>query len=99
LESKGGYNEIDLCSAFENGQSELDKFLKQVMDDSKRTSRMPILFWKKDRKPRLVFIRKEDVCDGFYTKLNFYMIYKTWVVINFKDFITLDDQFFFNCKI
>lgn len=99
LESKGGYNEIDLCSAFENGQSELDKFLKQVMDDSKRTSRMPILFWKKDRKPRLVFIRKEDISDVFYTKLNFYMIYKTWVIINYKDFITLDDQFFFSCKI
>lgn len=99
LESKGGYNEIDLCSAFDKGQSELDKFLKQVVDDSKRTNRLPLLFWKKDRKPRLVFIRKQDIITEFYEKLNYYMIYNNWVVINFEDFIKLDDQFFFSCEI
>jgi hypothetical protein len=99
LESKGGYNEIDLCSAFDKGQSEIDKFLKQVMDDSTRTNRLPILLWKKDRKPRLVFIKKENLSKDIYEKFDYYMKYNEWVVVNFDDFIKLEDQFFFNCKI
>lgn len=96
LESKGGYNEIDLCSSFEGGQSEIDKFLKQVKEDSKRTNRLPILLWKKDRKPRLAFIRQEDIDNDQYKNFDYFMKYKNWIILNFKDFLSLEDQFFFN---
>ncbi len=95
IESKGGYNEIDLCSAFSKGNSELDSFLKQVSDDSKRTGRKPLLFWKKDRKPRLSFLKIKDI--GNINKLSFeyHMKYKDWIVIEYKDLISFKDDFFF----
>lgn len=96
LESKGGYNDIDLCSCFEKGCSELDSFLNQVSEDSKRTNRKPMLFWKKDRKPRLCFIKIKDIDEKLYINFSFYMKYKKWIVINFKDLFSIGDEFFFS---
>lgn len=96
LESKGGYNDIDLCSAFDKGQSELDSFLKQVSADSERTGRMPMLFWKKDRKPRLVFIKSKDIDHKLYVDFEYMMKYRDWVIFNFKDLFLMEDKFFFN---
>ena len=95
IESKGGYNEIDLCSAFDKGQSELDSFLKQVTSDSDRTGRKPMLLWKKNRKPRLAFLKQVDLDCNIY-KFEYNMKYRDWVVVNIKDLITLEDNFFFN---
>lgn len=92
LESKGGYNEIDLCTAFSGSQSELDGFLKQVSDDSKRCDRKPLLFWKKDRKPRLAFLKNEDInIENF----SCFMRYKEWTAVNYDDLINFSDDFFF----
>jgi hypothetical protein len=93
LESKGGYNDIDLCSAFEEGQSELDEFLKQVSSDSERCKRKPLLFWKKDRKPRIAFIRSEDLGN---VSFEYVMKYREWTAVSYKDLMSLDDGFFFN---
>lgn len=93
VESKGGYNDIDLCSAFENGSKEIDKFLKQVLDDAKRADRKPLLFWKKDRKPRLVFVKQQDFDDSL--KLEYKMNYRDWIILNYNEFIKLPDEYFF----
>jgi hypothetical protein len=95
LESKGGYNDIDLCSAFDNGQAEIDSFIKQVVDDSERSGRKPLLFWKKDRKPRLAFIRSCDIPKKKYENIFYFMKYREWVVLNYNDLIKLEDNFFF----
>ncbi|NBT57857.1 hypothetical protein EBT16_03635 [bacterium] len=93
LESKGGYNDIDLCSAFEGGQSELDEFLKQVSSDSERCKRKPMLFWKKDRKPRIAFIRSEDLGK---VSFKYAMKYREWTAVAYEDLMGLDDSFFFS---
>jgi hypothetical protein len=93
LESKGGYNDIDLCSAFEGGQSELDEFLKQVSSDSERCKRKPMLLWKKDRKPRIAFLRSEDLGE---VSFEYTMKYREWTAVNYEDLMKLDDNFFFN---
>lgn len=95
LESKGGYNDIDMCSFFERKNSEIDTFLKQVTEDSKRTQRMPLLLWKKDRKPRLAFLRKENINKKLYENFDCYMHYDAWLVLAFKDLLSLKDNFFF----
>lgn len=92
LESKGGYNEIDLCSAFEGGQSELDAFLKQVSSDSERCNRKPLLFWKKDRKPRIAFLKSEDLGA---VPFQYSMKYREWTAVSYDDLMSLDDCFFF----
>jgi len=96
LESKGGYNDIDLCSAFQKGQSELDSFLKQVSHDSERTGRRPMLLWKKNRKPRLAFLKSFDLPQEIHSKFEYTMKYRDWIVVSFDDLIVLEDQFFFN---
>lgn len=98
LESKGGYNEIDLCSAFDKGQSELDGFLKQVTDDSNRTGRCPLLLWKKDRKPRLAFLKQKDIPEDIIKNFEYSMRYRDWIVVSFDDLIKLEDNFFFNIQ-
>jgi hypothetical protein len=93
LESKGGYNDIDLCSVFGGGQSELDGFLDQVTSDSERCGRKPLLLWKKDRKPRLAFLKAKDLPP---MELKCSMKYKDWIVVNYDDLMSLDDGFFFS---
>lgn len=93
LESKGGYNDIDLCSAFSGRQAELDSFLKQVSDDSERCGRKPLLLWKKDRKPRLAFIKSEDLEGRNFPCM---MKYGSWTAVLYDDLIRLEDGFFFN---
>jgi len=95
IESKGGYNDIDLCSAFDKGQSDLDSFLDQALEDSKRTSRKPMVLWKKDRKPRLSIIKKEDIDFNLYKNFEYIMNYRDWIVFNFDDLLKLEDSFFF----
>jgi hypothetical protein len=93
LESKGGYNEIDLCSAFDEGHSELNAFLQQVTDDSARCGRMPMLLWKKDRKPRLAFLKEKDLPQIHF---DYSMKYRDWKVVNFEDLIKMGEEFFFD---
>jgi hypothetical protein len=94
LESKGGYNEIDLCTAFSGeGQSELDSFLKQVSSDSERCGRKPLLLWKKDRKPRIAFLKAHELQGK---EFDYSMKYRDWVGIAYEDLIKFDDDFFFN---
>jgi hypothetical protein len=94
LESKGGYNDIDLCSAFVGGSSELDEFLRQVNDDSARCGRKPMLLWKKDRKPRLAFLKEDDAPVGL--KYEYEMKYRDWRVVPYDDLILQSDDFFFS---
>lgn len=92
LESKGGYNDIDLVSAFEGGHTELDEFLRQVSDDSVRCQRKPLLLWKKDRKPRLAFLKDSDLPGCF----EYQMKYRDWKVVLYDDLMKLPDDFFFS---
>lgn len=93
LESKGGYNDIDLCTVFSGRQAELDAFLKQVTDDSGRCGRKPLLLWKKDRKPRLAFLRTEDLGDRSFPCM---LRYGGWTAISCEDLFSLEDGFFFS---
>ena len=92
IECKGGYNEVDLCSAFNGKCSQLDNFLSQVQKDSERCGRKPLLLWKKDRKPMLSIIRHEDVKNY---EFKIYMKYNDWIILGFDDFFKLPDNFFF----
>jgi hypothetical protein len=93
LESKGGYNDIDLCTIFGGSQSELDSFLKQVESDSERCGRKPMLVWKKDRKPRLVFLQAEDMpARDFSVALR----YGRWTAVSYEELMKEDDSFFFS---
>lgn len=95
VEIKTGYNDIDLNSMFDNGHKEIDKFIKQVTDDSGRCERKPLLIWTKDRKPPIAFILKKD-----FPKVDFeyYISYNEWHVLSLDNLLKQKDDFFFSIK-
>lgn len=91
IESKGGYDGIDMSSVFVRGNSELDGFLDQVTKDSKRCNRKPLLCWKKTRKPWLAFVHTKDLAGhNFKYKLQ----YGKWTVVALEHLLKLEDSFF-----
>ena len=96
LESKGGYNDVDLYAALEGSNSTLDSFLKQVEDDSERSNRMPMLIWKKDRKPRLAFLKTKDLPSKSSNAFPCRFIYNEWSGVLFDDLMKQSDEVFFN---
>lgn len=85
VESKGGYNDVDLCCMFDGGVRQLDVFLTQVSDDSIRCNRKPILIWKKDRKPRLSFLLTKDMPKDF--DLTYAVAYREWTGVSFANLL------------
>lgn len=52
-----------------------------------------MLLWKKDRKPRLAFLKASDLPDRhFPTKL----VYRDWVGVAYEELMKEDDSFFFS---
>ncbi len=92
MESKGGYEGIDLNSVFVKGNSELDNFLDQVTKDSNRCGRKPMLCWKRDRKPWLVFVHTKELRGHNF---KYRLLYKQWSAVDMKAFLKLPNEFFF----
>ena len=95
LESKGGYDGIDLNSIFIRGSSELDSFLEQVSKDAERCDRKPMLCWKKKRKPWLAVILTKDLPRDFKYQLK----YGKWTILSLEELLKSDDDFFLDPNI
>jgi hypothetical protein len=91
IESKGGYDGIDLNLIFVRGNSELDGFLDQVTKDSKRCGRKPMLCWKKTRKPWLAFVHSKELSGHSF---KYRLQYGKWAVVALEQLLKLDDSFF-----
>lgn len=91
IESKGGYDGIDMSSIFVRGNSEIDSFLDQAMSDSKRCGRKPMMCWKKTRKPWLAFVLSDDLSGHDF---KFSMKYGKWTAVALEHLLKLDDDFF-----
>lgn len=90
LESKGGYDGIDINSIFLKGSTELDKFLDQALKDAKRCDRKPMMCWKRKRKPWLVGILTKDLNREFKYRLQ----YGKWSILALEELLKLEDEFF-----
>jgi hypothetical protein len=91
IESKGGYDSIDMSSVFTHGNSELDSFLNQATNDSKRCNRKPMMCWKKTRKPWLAFILTEELMGK---EFEYSMKYREWTAVALDNLLKLEDSFF-----
>jgi hypothetical protein len=96
IESKKGYNDIDLYNAFTGKCGGLDEFLKQVETDAKRVGRRELLIWKKDRKNALAFL-KTKVGESM-PNVNAKMFYLEWTVMALDDLLTMPDNWWFDIK-
>lgn len=91
IESKGGYDGIDLNSVFVSGNSELQEFMNQAMDDSKRCGRKPMLCWKRTRKPWLAFLLTKDLAGHDF---EYSIKYGPWTGVALDHLLKLDRSFF-----
>lgn len=91
IESKGGYDSIDMSSVFTHGNSELDSFLNQATNDSKRCNRKPMMCWKKTRKPWLAFILTQELAGK---EFEYSMKYREWTAVALDNLLKLEDSFF-----
>lgn len=92
IESKGGYDNIDLSSIFCHGNNELNNFLEQAYKDGQRCERKPMLCWKKTRRPWLAFVLAEDLGDLTF---KYALKYNKWIAVSLERLLELDDEFFF----
>ena len=95
IESKGGYDGIDMNSIFVRGNSEIDSFLEQALADSGRCGRKPMMCWKKTRKPWLAFLLTDDLAGN---EFKYSMKYGKWTAVALEHLLKLDDSFFLNQK-
>lgn len=102
LECKTGYTDVDLFSCFGEKCSELDAFIGQVLNDSIRAEKIPMLIWKKDRKEHVVFLNIKNIdynkCldDYLNKKIHSLLFYKEWIGLNINYILSFEDSFFFN---
>lgn len=94
VESKCGYNDIDIMSMFNDKCAGLDEFLKQTEDEANRTGRKPLLVWKKDRKPAVAFIKGVDD-PGILVSPSIY--YRDWFGLSLETLLAkTPDEFWFS---
>lgn len=97
IESKAGYNAIDLNSVYghikQTKNTQLDEFIKQVSSDAEKCGKKPLIVWKKDYKPRIAIVRAEDLP---LLKFDTCMFYRGWVMVSFDKLLAVfPDEFFF----
>lgn len=79
IECKGGYDEdVDFSGVMEGGCSRIDNFIEQSEKDAQTSGRLPIIMWKRSRKPWLAIVRAKD----FDKQLTYQMCYKDWTIMS-----------------
>jgi hypothetical protein len=92
IESKGGYDDVDLVSVFDGGHGQIDEFLAQAQFDADGCKKKPMVVWKKNRKPMLGIIRTTDLPSRDW---EFKLTYKTWSIVSFDELLKEDNKFWF----
>ena len=103
VESKNGYDDVDIFRCFKGKCTELDEFLQQVQDDSDRTGRRPLLVWKKTRQERIAFVKCAHLPrgpasgdTGFSCGYSVELYYKGWVGVPLPELLRAPDGVFFD---
>lgn len=96
LESKNGYDEIDLNLCMMKDSAVLNSFIDQVMKDSHRSQRKPMLLWKKTRRPWIAFVHNEELKDY---EFKYKFVYGKWTGVALEKLLELEDSFFLNADV
>lgn len=97
LESKHGYNDVDIVSTIGAGKNKtIDSFLEQATKDAEGIHKMPLVCWKKDRRPWLAFLKACPGWDDALAKVSPVRLhYREWIAYDLKSILVLPDTFWF----
>lgn len=91
VECKGGYDHVDLASLITGDCPTLDGFVAQSTADSALCGRLPLVAWKRSRKPWLACLRLVDC-----PVLPQHLVYRDWVVVGLDQLLaTTPNTFWF----
>lgn len=97
LESKCGYEDkVDFHNIWTQGNKTFDSFIEQVTTDSVKAGRKPMLFYKRNLRPWLVFFRKEDRphVDGCIVRpveFDYSLVYREWMGVSLDVLLEMQD--------
>ena len=95
LECKGGYEkDINLNVLDGGGNSRIDEFIVQVTHDAGECKRLPMICWKRNRKPWLIMLRQEDLGSVNIDKFPYRLYYRNWVMITLEEFLQKTEKSF-----
>ncbi|MCI0559528.1 MAG: hypothetical protein MN733_13620 [Nitrososphaera sp.] len=92
IECKFGYDDLDMGQAVAEGNTQLEKFLKQAAESADQAKRIPMACWRKKRKPWLAFVPEKDLP----LLPDKYIVYKNWVGMSIEEIFKMPESFFFN---
>ena len=94
LECKNGHEDkIDLGNIFTSKNKTLDGFLKQSIKEANDCNRLPMVCWKRKRRPWVAFIREADL--DLAVDFNSHMVYWDWIAVSLDKLLEFPDDFFF----
>ena len=93
IESKGGYDDVDLVSVFDGGHAQISEFIAQAQFDADRCGRKPMVVWKKSRKPLVAILKTRDLPQKNW---NYRLIYNDWSMVYFDELLKESDSFWFS---
>jgi len=90
IECKGGYdNDVDFSSVMDAGCSRIDEFIKQSEHDAQESGRLPIIMWKRSRKPWVAIVRSTDID---VSQITHYMRYNNWIAVSLDKLLSLTSK-------
>lgn len=89
IESKFGYEGIDLAAAISAGNRQIDDFLEQVSKDAVRSGREPLLCWRKPRQQWIAFGKFDFPSTTYEFK------YREWRGVALTELLKQPDNYFF----
>lgn len=94
LEVKNGYEkEVDFYSLFKGKNAQIDEFTDQAVDESRRTGKPAMIFYKRSRRPWLAMMLEKDLPSRpFHIKL----LYGSWAIVGLVDLLQEPDSYFFS---
>ena len=96
IECKIGYSDVRVSGLLSSNKT-IDDFLGQCKADAERAKKRPMLVWKQDRQPWIVFIYWDDY-QALRTDqdliLGYYGRYREWLVASLDDLLGMGDSFF-----
>jgi len=93
IECKGGYEDlIDLNGVLDGGCATLDDFIEQSERDAVQSGRLPIIIWKRSRKPWLSMVKQENLPQNDYPYL---LKYRNWYILPLQSLLEQPDSYWF----
>ncbi len=96
IECKGGYeDEVNLNNVLDGKIPKVEEWIVQTLKDSNYCGRLPIVFWKRNRKPWLAMVQRERLAGITF---DHHIVYGDWMWVSLDDLLSKTERDFWYVK-